>query len=173
MGLPWQEDPAGSATDHAANGLISGSISGVATALAGIPQRLRQPASSTIDAAPPTPDSLMLVTAAVRQLRPPHRRSELPEIELRRGPAVDPATLPVDPRRRVERGTHKGRDVFGLSDATDRDARHLVPWHSVGSSKKRGTSTRPGPTASTRVPSGASSMASDRVIATSAPLVAE
>jgi hypothetical protein len=54
MGLPWQEDPVGWATDHAINGLIVGVIWGVATALAGIPERLRQPAEPTLDAAPAT-----------------------------------------------------------------------------------------------------------------------
>jgi hypothetical protein len=52
MGLPWQEDALGWATDHAVNGLIVGVIWGVATALTGIPERLRQPVEPTLDAAP-------------------------------------------------------------------------------------------------------------------------
>ncbi len=52
MGLPWQEDPAGWATDHAINGLIVGAIWGVATALAGIPERVGQPAEPTAGSAP-------------------------------------------------------------------------------------------------------------------------
>ena len=52
MGLPFQDDGLGWATDHAVNGLIVGIIWGVATALAGVLERVRQPVEPTLDVAP-------------------------------------------------------------------------------------------------------------------------
>ncbi len=52
MGLPWEETPIGWSTDHMFDGLIAGVIFGVATALAGIPERMRQPVEPSIDPAP-------------------------------------------------------------------------------------------------------------------------
>lgn len=42
MGLPWEETPVGWSTDHAFEGLIVGVIWGVATAMVGVPERLRR-----------------------------------------------------------------------------------------------------------------------------------
>ncbi len=51
MGLPWEETPIGWSTDHLFSGLIVGLIWGVASAAAGIPERVRQPAEPTAGSA--------------------------------------------------------------------------------------------------------------------------
>ena len=56
MGLPWEDTPVGWSTDHLFSGLIAGVIWGVATALAGIPERLRLPTGPALDTTP-TPAS--------------------------------------------------------------------------------------------------------------------
>ena len=45
MGLPWEDTPVGWSTDHAIQGLIVGIVWGIATAIIGVPERLRQPSA--------------------------------------------------------------------------------------------------------------------------------
>jgi hypothetical protein len=54
MGLPWEDTPVGWSTDHMFNGLIAGVIWGAATALAGVPERLRQRAEAAFDPTQPS-----------------------------------------------------------------------------------------------------------------------
>ena len=42
LGTPWEDTPVGWSTDHAIDGIVVGLIWGVATALVGVPDRLRQ-----------------------------------------------------------------------------------------------------------------------------------
>jgi hypothetical protein len=57
MGLPWEDTPVGWSTDHLFSGLIAGVIFGIATAVAGIPERLRHPAPPDLEAAPSPPST--------------------------------------------------------------------------------------------------------------------
>jgi hypothetical protein len=41
LGTPWQDTPVGWSTDHAIDGIVVGLIWGIATALVGVPERLR------------------------------------------------------------------------------------------------------------------------------------
>ncbi len=48
LGLPWEETPVGWSTHHAIEGIVVGIVWGVATAVVGVPERLRR----TVDADP-------------------------------------------------------------------------------------------------------------------------
>ena len=58
LGTPWEDTPVGWSTDHAIDGIVVGVIWGVATALVGVPDRLRPTLESaptaTLDPAPST-----------------------------------------------------------------------------------------------------------------------
>jgi hypothetical protein len=41
LGTPWEDTPVGWSTDHAIDGIVVGLVWGVATALVGVPDRLR------------------------------------------------------------------------------------------------------------------------------------
>ena len=47
LGTPWEDTPVGWSTDHAIDGIVVGLIWGTATALVGVPDRLRRPFATT------------------------------------------------------------------------------------------------------------------------------
>ena len=139
MGLPWAggRRSVGRPTTLF-NGLIAGVICGVATALAGIPERLRQPAEPTVEAAPDAG-----LTADRRRPRPPRRTAFATVTARRRG--RDPSWPLDEVTRDISRGGARRDLIVGVVRRRDRrparDAAGRAAASRGGRARSRRTAT--------------------------------